>query len=136
MFNALRPDELLVGVGGVLRLVAAAPGPLEEYERSQALSAYSVTRLLAAEERAAAGLLSDTKRALRRRDRGRRAAGRTRAAGRVARRRTGPRSATPSPRCWHCSPPTSHCGHACIAILATMIDAEVAALADVRAMTE
>ena len=64
MFNALRPDELLVGVGGVLRLVAAAPGPLEEYERSQALSAYSVTRLLAAEERAAAGLLSDTKHAL------------------------------------------------------------------------
>jgi hypothetical protein len=64
VFNALRPDELLVGVGGVLRLVAAAPGPLEEYERSQALSAYSVTRLLAAEERAAAGLLSDTKHAL------------------------------------------------------------------------
>jgi hypothetical protein len=64
VFNALRPDELLVGVGGVLRLVAAAPGPLEEYERSQALSAYSVTRLLAAEERAAAALLADTKHAL------------------------------------------------------------------------
>ena len=79
MFNALRPDELLVGVGGVLRLVAAAPGPLEEYERSQALSAYSVTRLLAAEERAAAGLLADTKQRARRRDRGRRAAGGARA---------------------------------------------------------
>lgn len=64
MFNALRSDELLVGVGRVLRLVAAAPGALEEYERSQTLSAYSVTRLLAAEQRAAAGLLADTKQAL------------------------------------------------------------------------
>jgi hypothetical protein len=89
VFNALRPDELLVGVGGVLRLVAAAPGPLEEYERSQALSAYSVTRLLAAEERAAAGLLSDTKHAL---------------VDAIL------RSAMPSRRCWRCSPPTSRCG--------------------------
>jgi hypothetical protein len=64
VFNALRSDELLVGVGRVLRLVAAAPGALEEYERSQTLSAYSVTRLLAAEQAAAAGLLADTKRAL------------------------------------------------------------------------
>lgn len=64
MFNALRADELLVGVGQVLRLLAAAPGPLEEYERSQALSAYSVTRLLAAEQRAAAALLAETKQSL------------------------------------------------------------------------
>lgn len=64
MFNALRSDELLVGVGRVLRLVAAAPGALEEYERSQTLSAYSVTRLLAAEQAAAAALLADTKEAL------------------------------------------------------------------------
>lgn len=64
MFNALRSDELLLGVGRVLRLVAAAPGALEEYERSQTLSAYSVTRLLAAEQRAAPRLLADTKRAL------------------------------------------------------------------------
>jgi hypothetical protein len=64
LFNALRSDELLVGVGRVLRLVAAAPGALEEYERSQTLSAYSVTRLLAAEQAAAAGLLADTKDAL------------------------------------------------------------------------
>ena len=61
MFNALRSDELLVGVGRVLRQVAAAPSALEEYERSQALSAYSVTRLLAAEQRAAADLLAQTK---------------------------------------------------------------------------
>jgi hypothetical protein len=64
VFNALRSDELLVGVGRVLRLVAAAPGALEEYERSQTLSAYSVTRLLAAEQAAAAHLLADTKDAL------------------------------------------------------------------------
>lgn len=64
MFNALRSDELLVGVGRVLRLVAAAPGALEEYERSQTLSAYSVTRLLAAEQAAAAELLAQTKAAL------------------------------------------------------------------------
>jgi hypothetical protein len=64
VFNALRSDELMMGVGQVLRLVAATTGPLEEYERSQALSAYSVTRLLAAEERATARLLSDTKHAL------------------------------------------------------------------------
>lgn len=64
MFNALRSDELLVGVGRVLRLVAAAPAALEEYERSQTLSAYSVTRLLAAEQAAAAELLAATKGAL------------------------------------------------------------------------
>jgi hypothetical protein len=64
LFNALRSDELLVGVGRVLRLVAAAPGALEEYERSQTLSAYSVTRLLAAEQAAASILLADTKDAL------------------------------------------------------------------------
>lgn len=64
MFNALRSDELLMGVGRVLRSVASATGPLEEYERSQALSAYSVTRLLAAEQRAAAALLANTRREL------------------------------------------------------------------------
>jgi hypothetical protein len=64
MFNALKSDELLAGVGRVLRSVAGAQGPLEEYQRSQALSAYSVTRLLAAEQKAAAGLLAESKRAL------------------------------------------------------------------------
>jgi hypothetical protein len=64
VFNALRSDELLVGIGRVLRLVAAAPAALEEYERSQTLSAYSVTRLLAAEQAAAAELLAATKGAL------------------------------------------------------------------------
>jgi hypothetical protein len=64
MFNALRSDELLMGVGRVLRTVAKAPGPLEEYERSQALSAYSITRLLAAEQAAAPELLKGTRRSL------------------------------------------------------------------------
>ena len=64
VFNALRSDELLLGVGRVLRLVADQPGALEEYARSQALSAYSVTRLLAAEEVAAADLLAWTRGAL------------------------------------------------------------------------
>ncbi len=57
MFNALSSDELLVGIGRVLRMVAGADGALEEYGRSQVLSAYSVTRLLAAEQAAAAELL-------------------------------------------------------------------------------
>ena len=64
MFNALRTDELLVGIGRVLRIVAKAPGALEEYERSQTLSAYSVTRLLAAEQAASAELLEFTRAAL------------------------------------------------------------------------
>jgi hypothetical protein len=64
MFNALRSEELLVGIGRVLRIVADAPGALEEYERSQTLSAYSVTRLLAAEQAAAPELLAWTQAAL------------------------------------------------------------------------
>ncbi len=53
-----------MGVGRVLRMVADAPGALEEYERSQTLSAYSVTRLLAAEQAASAELLTWTRGAL------------------------------------------------------------------------
>lgn len=61
VFNALSSDELLLGVGRVLRMAADARGPLEDYERSQLLSAYSVTRLLAAEQRGAPGLLAGTR---------------------------------------------------------------------------
>jgi hypothetical protein len=61
VFNALRSDELLVGVGRMLRLAADAQGPLEGFERSQMLSAFSVTRLLAAEQRAAGELLQATR---------------------------------------------------------------------------
>jgi hypothetical protein len=61
VFNALRSDELLVGVGRMLRMAAASEGPLEDFQRSQLLSAYSVTRLLAAEQRAQAILLEATR---------------------------------------------------------------------------
>ncbi len=64
LFNALRSDELLIGIGRVLRLIAATDGPLEEYARSQTLSAYSVTRLLAAEQAAAPELLRQTRQSL------------------------------------------------------------------------
>jgi hypothetical protein len=61
VFNALRSDELLVGVGRMLRMAADAKGPPEGFERSQLLSAFSVTRLLASEQRAAATLLEATR---------------------------------------------------------------------------
>jgi hypothetical protein len=61
MFNALTSTQLLVGVGRVLRMVADAKGELEGFQRSQALSAFSVTRLLASEQLAAAELLERTR---------------------------------------------------------------------------
>jgi hypothetical protein len=61
VFNALRSDELLVGVGRMLRMAADAKEPLEGFERSQLLSAFSVTRLLASEQRAEAQLLEATR---------------------------------------------------------------------------
>lgn len=64
MFNALNSEELLAGIGRVLRLVADEAGELQEYQRSQALSAYSVTRLLAAEQAAGQELLTWAKSAL------------------------------------------------------------------------
>lgn len=64
MFNALTPPQLLVGVGRVLRASADADGALEDYQRSQVLSAYSVTRLLAGELQGAAALRAWTRAAL------------------------------------------------------------------------
>lgn len=64
MFNALTSTDLLVGVGRVLRMVAAQEGGLEDFQRSQVLSAFSVTRLLASEQQAEARLLADAKRDL------------------------------------------------------------------------
>jgi hypothetical protein len=61
MFNALTSAELLVGVGRVLRMVADANSELEGFQRSQVLSAFSVTRLLASEQLAAAELLERTR---------------------------------------------------------------------------
>lgn len=64
MFNALRSDELLAGIGRVLRRAAAADSRLEGFERSVVLSATSVARLLAGEQRAQAALLATTRREL------------------------------------------------------------------------
>ena len=64
MFNALTSTDLLVGVGRVLRMVAATDGGLEDFQRSQVLSAFSVTRLLASEQQAEAELVAATKRDL------------------------------------------------------------------------
>jgi hypothetical protein len=64
VFNALTSSQLLTGIGRTLRMAAAAQGPLEGYERSQVLSAYSVTRLLASEQAAADELLDGTRAAL------------------------------------------------------------------------
>ena len=61
MFNALTAPQLLIGVGRVLRMVADANGELEGFQRSQVLSAFSVTRLLASEQLAAAELLERTR---------------------------------------------------------------------------
>jgi hypothetical protein len=60
VFNALRSDELLLGIAQVLRLAADSRTTLEEYERSQLLSAFSVSRLLAAEQRGQVELLAWT----------------------------------------------------------------------------
>jgi|KBSSwiStaDraftv2_1062776.scaffolds.fasta_scaffold503546_2 hypothetical protein len=57
MFNALRTEQLIAGIGSVGRAAATASGPPDEYARGQLLSAYSVSRLLAAEVSAEADLL-------------------------------------------------------------------------------
>jgi hypothetical protein len=61
MFNALTPTELLIGIGRILRMVADCNGELEGFQRSQILSALSVTRLLASEQLAAADLFEQTR---------------------------------------------------------------------------
>ena len=58
MFNSLRTDQLIAGIGATARTAATATGPADEYARGQLLSAYSVSRLLAAEVRAASSLLA------------------------------------------------------------------------------
>ncbi|MFA4927136.1 MAG: hypothetical protein WC558_01370 [Patulibacter sp.] len=64
MFNALRTDELLLGIARILRRAAASEGPLDGFERSLALSATSVARLLASEQRALPGIETETRRRL------------------------------------------------------------------------
>lgn len=45
----MTPEQMLLALGGVLRNMAGVEGPLDEYQRSQALSAFSVSRNYAAE---------------------------------------------------------------------------------------
>ncbi|MBS1893893.1 MAG: hypothetical protein JST59_21560 [Actinobacteria bacterium] len=58
MFNSLRTDQLITGIGATARTAAGASGPPDDYARGQLLSAYSVSRLLAAEVSAEAELLA------------------------------------------------------------------------------
>jgi hypothetical protein len=58
VFNSLRTDQLIAGIGATARSAATATGRADEYARGQLLSAYSVSRLLAAEVRAEATLLA------------------------------------------------------------------------------
>jgi hypothetical protein len=58
MFNSLRTDQLIAGIGATARTAAGATGPPDDYARGQLLSAYSVSRLLAAEVGAEAELLA------------------------------------------------------------------------------
>ncbi len=58
MFNSLRTDQLIAGIGATARTAAGATGPPDDYARGQLLSAYSVSRLLAAEVSGEAALLT------------------------------------------------------------------------------
>lgn len=58
MFNSLRTEQLIAGIGATARTAAGASGPPDDYARGQLLSAYSVSRLLAAEVSAEAELLA------------------------------------------------------------------------------
>lgn len=129
MFNALRSDELLVGIGRVLRIVADAPGALEEYERSQTLSAYSVTRLLAAEQAAAADLLAWTQAALATALEGDPRPQAQAARERIAAVASGPELGEALGELLPALPPGDATGARVHRVLAEMIDREVAALA-------
>jgi hypothetical protein len=58
VFNSLRTDQLIAGIGATARTAAGATGPPDDYARGQLLSAYSVSRLLAAEVSGEAALLT------------------------------------------------------------------------------
>jgi hypothetical protein len=58
VFNALRTEQLIAGIGATARSAAGADGAPDDYARGQLLSAYSVSRLLAAEVSAEAALLA------------------------------------------------------------------------------
>jgi hypothetical protein len=58
VFNSLRTDQLIAGIGATARTAAGATGTPDDYARGQLLSAYSVSRLLAAEVSGEAALLA------------------------------------------------------------------------------
>jgi hypothetical protein len=58
VFNSLRTDQLIAGIGATARTAAGATGAPDDYARGQLLSAYSVSRLLAAEVSGEAALLA------------------------------------------------------------------------------
>lgn len=55
MFNPISTSEVILAIGGVLK-AAASQEAEDEYRRGQVLSAYSISRHLAAEETARPGL--------------------------------------------------------------------------------
>jgi hypothetical protein len=57
MFNAMSTDDLLVALADLLRSTGRIDRPLTGFERSQLLSASSIARNLAAEERGTAATL-------------------------------------------------------------------------------
>lgn len=63
MFNPLRTEDLIAGMGRTMR-AAADDGSGTDYARGQLLSAYSVSRLLAAEVQAGASLFAWLRREL------------------------------------------------------------------------
>ena len=58
MFNAISTEDLIAGMGRTMRAAADGEGPVDDYARGQLLSAYSISRLLAAEVRAQDELLA------------------------------------------------------------------------------
>jgi hypothetical protein len=58
VFNPLRGDQMILAVGSVLRLTADVRGTLDDYQRSQLLSGFSITRNLAAEQAAIPSVLA------------------------------------------------------------------------------
>lgn len=58
MFNAISTEDLIIAMGRTMRAAVDAEGRVDDYARGQLLSAYSISRLLAAEVRAEAELLA------------------------------------------------------------------------------
>lgn len=64
MFNAMSSEDVLLAVGRVLRSTADITGPLDDYQRGQLFSAYSMVRNLAAEQAGSRAALARAKQGL------------------------------------------------------------------------